>query len=396
MSIATKPDLLASLDGIRPVIEAGAAAAERDRQLPLSVYDAFASAGLLRMFVPRAVGGDEVHPSEAYRVIEEVARIDSAAGWSLGIGSAFAGAVQFLGQNGVEEIYGGPRGADATIAGGFFPPGMAHPTDGGYRITSRASFASGCHRADWIMVPALVMDGEQPTMWPGTESPVTIAAFVPAAEATIHDTWHTTGMRGTFSADVEVADRFVPNHRTGFIAPVEHPAPAVSGPIFRMTFWTGVWAETAVSLGVAQAAVDELRRLGSVKTPNFGTEQLRDRASAQRNLARAEALVAASREYLHATVRDAYQEAEDSGGLSVEMKCRAQLAACFAAERCAEAVRLVHESAGSTSFRQESPIERHFRDIHVLTQHASKSMPRYDDVGRLRFGLPTDWFLLNL
>ena len=43
-----------------------------------------------------------------------------------------------------------------------------------------------------------------------------------------------------------------------------------------------------------------------------------------------------------------------------------QVAASFAAEACAEAVRLVNDVAGSTSIRQGEPFERHFRDVHTL------------------------------
>ena len=40
--------------------------------------------------------------------------------------------------------------------------------------------------------------------------------------------------------------------------------------------------------------------------------------------------------------------------------------------------------------------ERHFRDVHVLTQHASKNVQRYEDVGKIMYGLPQEWFVLNL
>jgi alkylation response protein AidB-like acyl-CoA dehydrogenase len=72
-----------------------------------------------------------------------------------------------------------------------------------------------------------------------------------------------------------------------------------------------------------------------------------------------------------------------------------QLAVSFAAEACAEAVRYVNDVVGASSIRLGSPFERHFRDVHVLLQHSSKSSARYGSAGRLMFGLENDWIWLN-
>jgi alkylation response protein AidB-like acyl-CoA dehydrogenase len=81
--------------------------------------------------------------------------------------------------------------------------------------------------------------------------------------------------------------------------------------------------------------------------------------------------------------------------LSADTKIRMQLAACFAADACAAAGRLVHAAAGTSAIRQELPFERLFRDLHTLTQHASKSTARYASAGRLMFGLENDWIFLS-
>ena len=76
---------------------------------------------------------------------------------------------------------------------------------------------SGCHRAQWFAVPIVEVDDESSRYDPHTEDPPHIVSFVPRDEVDLLDTWHTGGMRGTFSADVVVNDVFVPDRRIGHL-----------------------------------------------------------------------------------------------------------------------------------------------------------------------------------
>src|SRR5262249_46591046 len=92
----------------------------------------------------------------------------------------------------------------------------------------------------------------------------------------------------------------------------------------------------------------------------------------------------------------AYDDVARTGSLlTIESKIRLQGALCFAAETCAEAIRLVNDAVGASSIRTGEPFERHFRDAHVLLQHSDKSAPRYASSGRLMFGLENDWVWLS-
>src|SRR5439155_15603376 len=123
---------------------------------------------------------------------------------------------------------------------------------------------------------------------------------------------------------------------------------------------------------------------------------VREQPLAQFQIGKAKARVEASRDTLYRAAEAGYDDVTRSGGLlSVDAKIRLQLAACFAAEACAEAVRFVNDATGTSSIRLEQPFERHFRDAHVLLQHSSKSSARYGSAGRLLFGLDNDWVWLS-
>ena len=387
--------LLEEIGRIRPIIEQYRQQAESERALADQVYDAMIDAGLFRAWAPKAFGGLELHPAEAYRVWEAVAQIDSAAAWNVQMNSgiaAFGG--PWLCEQGAQEIYS--SGPDTVFAGALFPGGPAIRMDGGWRVSVRAPFASGCHRAQWFALPIVEVQDEATPFDPTKEDPPTVGVFIPRDEVDVVDTWHTAGMRGTFSADVVVDDVFVPDSR---VIRLEEPIPgtaAFSGPLYRTMPWPIVHGEACISVGIAQAAVDELIELAARKTPAYSRNVLRDRGMVQHHAAKARALVDASRDYLRSAISNAYADVEAEGRFSEDSRLRCQLAACFAAEACAQAVDLVCDAAGSSAGRLEYRFERHHRDIHFLTKHASKSYARYEDVGKMMFGMAPLFFTLRM
>jgi alkylation response protein AidB-like acyl-CoA dehydrogenase len=154
-------------------------------------------------------------------------------------------------------------------------------------------------------------------------------------------------------------------------------------------------AAFSAAIAVAAEAVALFRAIAAEKAASYTAATLRDREYIQVLVGKAHARVEASRRYLHQACDRAYAEAAAGHLLSEGSKIDMQLAACFAAEQCAEAVRLVHEAAGTSGIRIEAGLERLFRDVHTLTQHASKSIPRYGSAGRLLLGLPNDWIFLS-
>ena len=382
MANQTVSDLLGAIAGISSLIAGHAAAAEADRQLSEAVYQAMYDAGLYGMLAPKAYGGLELHPSDCLRVWEAVARIDAAAAWNLVMDQAIAAYSAWLPPKGIADLF---ANGIPTIAGALHPPAKAVRVDGGWRITGQVPFASGCHHTQWLVMPAQEEGADAP-----------FGVFFPRQSATILDTWHTLGMRGTGSADIAVTDLYVPEHHTVPVAPLRNPSPGFEGPLYRMWPWCGIAGEGTVSVGVAATAVDTAVHLCKTKTPAYQGTALRDQQLAHFLMGKARARVEASRDTVNRAAEFAYEDVERNGALlSREAKIRLQLTVSFAAEACAEAVRFVNDVVGTSSIRIGQPFERHFRDTHTLLQHSDKSSPRYASAGRLMFGLENDWVWLN-
>jgi indole-3-acetate monooxygenase len=389
---ASVSSLLDVVHQIEPVIREHAEDAERDRRLSEAVAEAMRESGLFRLWRPKAFGGLEVDPVTAFRVFEEVSRVDSAAGWNLQLSSAIDPFGAWLPDDGAEEIYGE---LGTSFAGSFFPPRRAVEVDGGYRLTGQTPFASGAHQARWFVGLAQVYDGDTARVGPGG-APVTLMTFCPASEGVIVDTWRTMGMRGTGSHDVLLTDVFVPSRHTALLAPYDKPGRAYRGPLYKFTIWLSVSVLAPPALGIARAALDDLLELAGRKTPSYLATSMKDRTMVQAAVGEAEAVLGAGRAYLYEALRENWEKALEGHMIEMPGKIKVQMAATYAIASAARAVDIVHKTVGTTGIRDEHRFQRYFRDVHTIEQHAYISTARYESAGQYFLGVPIEWPFFGL
>jgi len=149
-------------------------------------------------------------------------------------------------------------------------------------------------------------------------------------------------------------------------------------------------------LGVARASLDEVTHLVQTKKGNFMMEFLGDSPSVQRQLGKAEARYRAARAYLYSTVEELWQHQLTGQFVTTEHGIAMQLAACYVIETAREISEIVHEIAGSSGFREGSRLEKNFRDLHTISQHAFASQTRYESAAKAMLGKPNDWLFFQL
>lgn len=375
--------LLDAAREIAPIIRTHSAEAERERRLSQPVLKALRETGLLRMTTPRSLGGLETDPVTRALVAEEIGRHDSAAAWTLENPLDWAFFCARLPDEGAEEIYS--RGADILIAAQFGRPLKATSIDGGYRISGRAPFVSNCHDADWISSTVLV-DHD------AAGEPEMRMVYFPRDQCEIIDTWDVMGMRGTGSNDISVTDVYVPRSRTFPMTPDFEPGSHYRGPLYRLPV-VGAAASGIPTpmLGVARRALDEVTELARTKTPVASTGLLKERASAQIQLGRAEAILRSGRLLLLDTLSEAWRRCVDGETHSLEQKADLLLAMAHSMSSAVQAVDLACGIAGTTAFRASSPLERCFRDVQTMRHHVFASEQRYGTFGQVRLGVPPDF-----
>jgi alkylation response protein AidB-like acyl-CoA dehydrogenase len=360
-------ELLSAARALAPEIRRERDAIERDRRLPAALVERLRTAQLLELWLPRAFGGPELHPIEFMQVIEAIAQADGSVGWCAAVGGTLSQLAGSLREDAAQHIFSG----DTVVAGSFKAGGNAVAVAGGFRITGRWDFGSGIHHSTWLAVNCIGDDG-------------TRFAFVPTREATILDTWHVSGLRGTGSHDYTLTDVFVPAERT---APSFVVAPVQPGGLYRIPLLSLASSSlAAVSLGVARGAITALIELAARKTPTGSSTALCDRPTAQAAVGRAEALVRAGRAGLFDAMQQQWDEVAGGGTTSSATRALMRLSSAYCAEACTAAVDLVYRTAGASASFENGLIARGFRDVHAAGQHIGLSVDNYEHAGRVLFG----------
>ncbi|HUA32292.1 MAG TPA: acyl-CoA dehydrogenase family protein [Candidatus Binataceae bacterium] len=376
--------VVAAARELGPLVREHADETERGRRLATPVVDALRARGLLAMGTPAALGGLETPLGDALRAIEELSYADGATGWNvmiafdLGVWGGFLGA-----PNARKLIASIPR---AIIAGSVSPPGQLRRVEGGFRLTGRWHFGSGCQQADVFIVGAICHEAGAFVAGPNG-LPELYGVAVRPADIKILDTWRVTGMRGTGSHDYMIEDAFIGE---GFAAPMGFDrSPVETGALYRCPMLvTYAFAKAAIAIGIARHAIEALKDLAQSKKAVFSAHPIRERIAIQTDVARAEAIARSASAFLYQTVDQVWQCLASGEAVSHEQRAVAHLAAVDAVHRCTQAVDLMFTAGGATAIHESSPLERCFRDAHIVGAHVTVQPAMYEAAGRVLLGLP--------
>jgi alkylation response protein AidB-like acyl-CoA dehydrogenase len=385
--MATTPDR-SPLDAARelaPRIRAAADLAEAERELPPALFAALADAGLFHHLLPRSLGCPEADLPAHVAAMEELGRADASTGWIVNQCSVFATYASRMPRDVARAIWIDPP--RAIVANTPLPTATARVVPGGFRVTGRQGFSTGCRHAAWLAPHARIVDGGEPRRLPDGE-PETRYLFVPAAEAKLLDTWHVRGMRATGTHHFAVDDVFVPEEKSVLTAtgPMVEPGPLYQIPR-TLLFGTG---DAAVALGMARACLDAFRELASAKSPRAMQGRLRDQAMVQGDVGAAEADLRSGRALLFQAVRDVWAEVSAAGAITPDQRVALRIATTHAIRLAVQVVDALYNAAGATAIYESHPIQRHFQDVHVISQHLQGRRAHYLLVGRQLMGLAVD------
>jgi alkylation response protein AidB-like acyl-CoA dehydrogenase len=381
--------LVGAAAALRPIIRGYRDELEREQRLPKALVEQCHAAGFYRLVRPRALGGLQADPLTYLRVVEVLAEAAGSVGWNV-CNNNIAQLISLgLPKDGIEEIYG-PAG-DVAIAGTAVQGGgRAVPVEGGYRVTGRWPFGTGCQESPWMLGSFQIFDGDQLRRSPDGASVYWRGVFKRSEVQIVEGSWDVAGLRATGSFDWTVEDVFLPERRTmvHFGVPLDNQWSHWPGISYALPAqaWVGPH-HSAVITGIARAGIDALIELAAEKTPRGRTNRLCDNPQVQDAVGRADAILNAGRAYRTAMVTDLWNTVAADAETTLEQRARCRLAAVHAADCAREAMDLVYRQGGSTSYRRESRLAECWRDLHVVGQAVTLMPEWYPMGGRVLLGM---------
>jgi len=267
------------------------------------------------------------------------------------------------------------------------PTGTVERVTGGFRLSGRWSFSSGCDYCGWAALGGLApaADGGPPDAR---------VFLLPREDYAIDDNWHVVGLCGTGSKDIVVADAFVPEYRTHSYRDAFHlrnPGMALNdGPLYRIPF--GAMFPNSIAspaIGVAMGALKAFRTQAQVrKDVRYGTSVAEDPA-VQMRLAESAAEIESAYERIGGNFREMYGHACTGEEIPLARRARYRWDFANAVGWSLRAVNRLLAASGGRGIFLDNPIQRAWRDVHAIQAHAGNNPDRAASVfGRSEFGLP--------
>jgi indole-3-acetate monooxygenase len=355
---------------------------DRRRELTQTVVDALAGHDLLRMLLPRSMGGQEVHLLDYCRANEALAWADASTAWFVNQSNvSMATSAASMPHEAAAAMFEGPYAGLAW--GARHNNSKAIRVEGGYRLTGTWSFASGGRHTKWLGAHSAVQnpDGTPHIRYgrPDDRSFVFLRS-----QARIIDDWHVLGLRGTGSDSYSVEDLFIPD--------AQAPARDVEeerrekGPIYPIGS-TLLYAMgfCSVTIGIARRMLDTYVNLAKGRHSRSSPMAMANNHAIHREMAVLEARLSAVRAFLHEAVGQVY-DASAAGTLDLDLRMRLRLATTWGMNEATDVSIACYRGAGTAAIAERAPFERRFRDAMSASQHLQGMWPMAEMVGRHLIG----------
>lgn len=379
--------LVARAAALVPMLREHAAAAERARRVPQDSLDALSDAGVFRMMAPKKYGGDEATFDTQCDVLAEIARGCPSTSWVATIYSAMAWLAAGFPDEAQEEVFAtAPR-----ISGVFSPTGIAVGRDGGFIVSGRWGFNTGCHGAQWTVLIAVLATDAGPGM--------PMCVLVRSRELTIVDDWYASGMSATGSNTIVAEHVFVPAHRAiplpelveAHYPTCRHNAdnPYFNYPLAPVLVVNAGGTPVGIARGALESFFERLPGRGITYTSYTNKAE-----APVTHLQVGEAALKIESADAHVRRAAAILDGHPGGPMSIEARVRSRAHIGYATGLAREAVDTLFNASGASAIEMQAAIQRMQRDMQGLANHAiMHAQTAMELYGRILCGLEPNTLL---
>jgi len=370
--VITTTDWVARAEQLGPQFAARAADADANDAFVAENMATLKAEGFHAMAVPAELGGGGVSHAELAQVLRTLAHYCGSTALAFAMHTHAVALPAWRWRRTPEAVEGllkrvvGEKLTLVSSGGSDWLDGSckAEPVEGGYRVSGRKVFASGCESGDLLVSMAVLDAPEGPTV-------MHLSIPLKAEGVKILDNWKTLGMRGTGSHDIELNGVFVPDAAVTVRRPV-----GKWHPLMHMVTMIAFPLIFAVYVGLAEAARDKAVALAGARKASADVELLigeMETELAAAHLALADMLACAA-------------TAEPGPATTSRIMTGRTLVARAAIRTVEKAM----EAAGGAGFYRKTGLERIFRDVQAARYHPLQEKPQARLAGRLALGLDID------
>jgi 3-hydroxy-9,10-secoandrosta-1,3,5(10)-triene-9,17-dione monooxygenase len=366
----------AVLDGVRdllPTIRERADDAERARVVPEASVKELEEAGFFRMLQPRQYDGLESDPVDFFTAVRDIAGACGSTGWIASVLGVHPWQVALFDEEAQRAVWG--EDTSTRLSSSYAPTGKAVVADGGFTLSGKWSFSSGCDHATWVLLGGLVFDQEGQV--------VDFRTFlVPREKYQIVDVWNVVGLRGTGSNDIVVEETFIPEAFTlsmGDTGRCYGPGQAVNdSDLYKLPFHS--LFTTTIStpiIGMAYGAYAEHVEMQQkrVRAAYAGEKANLDPFAAVR-IARASSEIDAAWALTMNNIRDEQAHVTRGEKIPLGLRLKVRRDQVLGTQRAIDAIDDLFEASGGRALAEGTYLQRAWRDAHAGRVHAANDPER--------------------
>ena len=378
--------ILEAVTDLLPVFRERAQETEDRRVLSAESVKSLTETGFFRLLQPARFGGLESDPMTFLTAVRLIAGACGSTGWVASVIGVHNWQLALFPDQAQADVWGEDTGV--RMSSSYAPTGKVKAVDGGYRLSGKWSFSSGCDHATWVLLGGIV---------PGEDGgPPDFRTFlVPIGDYVIDDVWNTVGLRGTGSNDIVIEDAFVPEYRSlsfsdtaRCLCPGQQSNPA---PLYRIPYGSLFsYAITTPIIGMADGAYEAhvAYTRERVRASYVGVKAAED-PFAQVRVAEAAIDLDAAWRALDHNMRDLMGHVTAGEKIPMRLRLRIRRDQVRGTGQAINAIDLLFENSGGRALAVGTPIQRFWRDAHSGRVHAINDPERALVMfGRGEFGLP--------
>ncbi len=366
--IPSRETLIERARAMIPALKARSEGAVAARCLPAETIRELQEAGFMRVLQPRRHGGYEHDPQVFFDIQMALAEGCMSSAWVYGVVGVHPFQLGLFDARAQEDVWSKD---DATLVSSSYQPvGKVERVDGGYRLSGRWGFSSGCDHCDWAFLGALI-----PPLEAG--APPEMRTFLlPRRDYQIVHDWTVFGLQATGSHGIVVEQAFVPEHRThraidGYLC--KNPGQQLnSAPLFRLP-WAQVFvrAVSSAAIGALQGALNAYLGIAAKRVSTNTGKATKLDPYALNAAARTQSAILEMKAVLMKSFDEMMRTLRSGAEIPLPDRIRYRFESSQVVRRCADLCDELMPLLGGRAIYMDSPVVRYWLDINAARAHVA-------------------------